>query len=74
MAIKPDERAFWLRIVSEGKTPRQIIAEPGFPIAEKRALYLLQKWADAGLYEYGVCVDLGWATPEGIANGLELKR
>jgi len=72
---KQDEIYFWNRIITEvglygekGKTPREIINEPGFPINYKRAWYLLEKWTTYNIYEYGVSLDLGWVTPEGIKN------
>lgn len=76
--IKPDELVF-LKLVWDSKcgqaycrggdiTPRDLISEPGFPLNHKRAWFLLGKWADKGIYEYGVCLDLGWLTPEGVAE------
>jgi hypothetical protein len=34
----------------------------------KQAWATLEKWTDKGWYEYGVTLDLGWLTPEGIAH------
>jgi hypothetical protein len=79
---KDDEKYFWNRIKTETriedsnsvgnllqyerKTPRDLINEPDFPIHHKRAWYLLQKWSDKGWYDYGVALDLGWVTEEGM--------
>lgn len=48
-------------------TPRQLIEGlwASYGVHSKRAHYLLSKWAGRGWYEYGVCLDLGWVTPEG---------
>jgi hypothetical protein len=35
-------------------------------INDKRAYYILKKWTDKGLYEYGVSIAYGWLTDEGI--------
>lgn len=59
---------------SEGTTPREIIGEPGFAIPYKRCWYWLEKWTRANLYEYGVSLDLGWMTPEGMAHDPEIQR
>lgn len=32
---------------------------------EKRAMYIMEKWAGRGLYDYGIHVMGGWLTPEG---------
>lgn len=80
--IKEDEKWFWKLLFiycpREGqglrpfhKLPRDLINQSDFPINYKRAHYLLQKWTDKGLYNYGVSVDLGWITPVG-ANIPEL--
>lgn len=37
----------------------------GFDIPHRRLWYLLGKWCDQGLYEYGTSIDLGWLTPRG---------
>jgi len=47
---------------------REIINTPKFPIHYKRAWYLLEKWTCRGWYEYGVTLDLGWMTPEGMKH------
>jgi len=74
---KADEIYFWHRVKAEiglyaeaGRTNRKyvrdIINEPDFPIHHKRAWMMLYKWARRGYYDYGVTVDLGWVTPEGM--------
>jgi hypothetical protein len=76
--LKPDEREFLALVVAGNLrrkpplTPRDLIPKSG--LNEKRALYLLDKWADKGWYEYGVCVDLGWITPKGIKAFIALKN
>jgi len=41
-------------------------------MAEKRCLFLLDKWAGRGWYDYGTCVDGGWLTPEGL--GVDVSK
>ena len=53
-------------------TPRDIINSPNFYMHYKRAWYILDKWSGKGWYEYGVALDLGWLTPEGIQVAEEL--
>lgn len=72
-----DELSLWravrlvgsaLKVVDDdGKelTPRSVISSLGCAVHPKRAHRWLEKWADRGLYEYGVCLDLGWLTEEG---------
>lgn len=58
-----DERALWTLVVS-GLTPRA--AGNLLDVHTKRVAYLCKKWARAGIYDYGVTVDLGQpTTPEG---------
>mgnify|MGYP001572500367 CR=1 FL=1 len=40
-------------------------------MCSKRAHYLLDKWSDCNLWEYGVSLRAGWFTQEGID---EIKR
>lgn len=47
-------------------TPRDIMARPEFSIPFKRACMMLDKWAGKGWYDYGVTLDLGWITTEGL--------
>ena len=49
-----------------GRHPRAWIEAHPDAINYKRAWYLLLKWSGCGWYDYGVCLDLGWFTPEGI--------
>lgn len=49
--------------------PRDIIREldqAGRAPHYKRAHRMLEKWADRRWYEYGVTLDLGWLTAEGL--------
>ncbi|EHJ49516.1 hypothetical protein DFW101_3520 [Solidesulfovibrio carbinoliphilus subsp. oakridgensis] len=74
---KEDARTFLKRLqqVMAGRTldnwisVRDIVREMGecHNIPEKRCLFLLEKWAGCGWYEYGVSLDLGWLTEEGMA-------
>lgn len=70
--IKDDESLFLaIMQMSVGpaptrKTPRELINELDFPLSYKRAWYLLEKWCDRGLYEFGVTLDLGWMTEAGM--------
>lgn len=53
---------------------RDIINICGEFINYKRCWYLLQKWSGLDMYEYGVCLDLGWFTgqyPERYCNLIE---
>jgi hypothetical protein len=38
----------------------------GFPI--KKLWYYLQKWSNAGFYDYGVADDLGWFEPDKLTG------
>lgn len=59
------------RRVFDHESPRSIIERIG--MNPKRAMRLLDKWSDRGWYDFGVSLDLGWMTPEGLrrpeANG-----
>ena len=58
--MKPDEKLLWDSF-GEGtpyRTPRE--AAKAIGMAEKRCDYLCEKWSDKGIYDYGVCADLGW--------------
>lgn len=44
---------------------RQIVYD--LNMNEKRAVYILEKWANKGWYEYGVNVLAGWLTDKGLA-------
>ena len=63
--VKSDERELLDACKSRPEEfPREIMKT--MSINRKRALYLLDKWADKGWYEYGTSLDLGWLTKEGI--------
>jgi hypothetical protein len=81
--VKPDERKFLRLMQSEGWTivktiggtdnggrlmPRRIIERESAWLNEKRALYILEKWAGKGWYDYGTVIDGGWLTDKGIAQ------
>lgn len=62
---KPDEKLFFERVKNkrEDQTVRDIIDE-AFDAGEishvKRAWYILTKWAQKGIYDYGCNIELGW--------------
>jgi hypothetical protein len=71
--VKPDELQLLQAVAAK---PRSALADACFaPIQmpEKRGLYLLQKWADKGWWEYGVTLRSGWLTPKGAAVALPKK-
>lgn len=85
--MKNDEKAFFLHCINEckihwgdkfvykdwEKTPRDIINEiPQIPY--KRMIYYLRKWNDKQIYDYGVCLDLGWFELKGIINNKEYLK
>jgi len=43
-------------------------------IPEKRAVYILQKWADKGWYDHSVNVMAGWLTDKGMEQAILLTR
>lgn len=43
--------------------PRGIVSR--MDIAEKRALYIFEKWTMSGIYDYGTSTDVGWLTEKG---------
>jgi hypothetical protein len=55
-------------------TPRKIINDPDFYMHYKRAWYLLDKWSRKRWYEWGVNMELGWLTPEGINKVKEIMN
>ena len=57
---KPDEVALWAAVLA-GERPRDAGARLG--IHPKRVRGLCEKWASAGIYDYGVSADLGWPEP-----------
>lgn len=70
--MKDDEKQFLLDILNRGITPRDIINEPDFYMHHKRAWYLLEKWSDKGWYDWGISMDLGWLTEDGIFKAKEV--
>jgi hypothetical protein len=56
--VKPDEAALWAAVVA-GEKPRRAGERMG--IHPNRVIYLCEKWARKGIYDYGVTADLGWA-------------
>ena len=72
--MKLDEQGFLIHLLNEqggsynqrGVFVRDIIDFIG--INRKRAHYLLSKWAKRKWYEYGVALDMGWLTPEGVTQ------
>ncbi len=55
----------WLALPRTREVILEMSASHGIP--EKRCLFLLGKWSGKGWYDYGVCLDLGWLTPAGMA-------
>lgn len=58
-----DEKCLW-DAVQKGKFPRYAIRE--LKLNEKAAHATLLKWAEKGLYDYGVALDMGWLTPGAV--------
>lgn len=80
--MRDDEKKFIVEILDrcysailkqEGCWPRDIINQENFYMHYKRAWYLLEKWSRKGWYEWGVTMDLGWITPEGIEEAKKVK-
>lgn len=63
MPKRPDEIALWAAFGpdAEHRTPREAGRALGIPFG--RVEYLCEKWSRQGVYDYGVCVDLGWKEP-----------
>jgi hypothetical protein len=63
--MKPDEQLLWESFGEEtpNRTPRDAAIALG-TMAPKRLRYLCEKWADQGIYGYGVSCDLGWKNEE----------
>lgn len=59
-SARQDERELWAAFgpAPLPRTPRQAGIELGIP--SKRVAYLCGKWAKAGIYDYGVTIDMGW--------------
>jgi hypothetical protein len=62
LQLRKSEEMMFYELIKIGKqtdlTPRDIINR--MPINHKRAWYLLKKWCDKNLYEFGGSLDLGW--------------
>jgi len=60
MPIREDERALWEAFGPDAphRWPRDAAAALG--IDRNRMVYLCNKWADQGRYDWGVSCDLGW--------------
>lgn len=56
---QPDEIDLWMA-VSTGARPRD--AAICLDISRNRTRYLCEKWGRQGIYDWGVCVDIGWLT------------
>lgn len=74
--MKPDERQLLRRLAElqpgygKRRPPEWAFATDvgvALGMAEKRAAYVLDKWAGKGWWEYGVSLRTGWLTPEGFA-------
>lgn len=64
--MKQDESTFFIslqRLNGELPAIQALIQAQG--LKPNRAIYLLNKWGEKGLYEYGVSVLHGWLTPAG---------
>lgn len=79
MSVKPDEIAFLKALQKAQRSDpigggssmvRPVIKEMEITrgMAPKRCWYLLYKWTNQELYDYGMCVDGGWLTPKGLAK------
>ena len=63
--MKPDEQKLLSTLLPmESPVVRDVIKSLG--MNHKRAVYILEKWAAKGWYDYGVTVDLGWLYPEAL--------
>lgn len=72
--VRPENIRDILEGFKDKMTPRKIINAPDFYMHYKRAWYLLDKWACKRWYEWGVTMDLGWLTPEGINKAKEIMN
>lgn len=68
--MKPDELELLRQMAVRQKRESRVSAnayaiQMGMPA--KRCMYILSKWADKGLWEYGVSLRGGWLTEKGIA-------
>lgn len=57
-------------------TPREILQsmEVKCFMHHKRAWYLLEKWCNKDLYTFGVNLELGWLTKEGVKHFEEIVK
>lgn len=53
-----DEIALWNALVEHDEKPRYAAQRLGIPW--RRVYYIVSKWSDKGLYEWGTSADLGW--------------
>lgn len=61
---RADETALWVAFGpgAEHKWPREAAAALG--MNTNRMVYLLNKWAEQGRYEWGTWIDRGWKVSE----------
>lgn len=62
LRLREDQEKLFHALISFGLSPRDIINKCG--INHKRAWYILGKWCDKDIYEYGTCLDNGWLLKE----------
>jgi hypothetical protein len=74
--MKDDEKQLLILISQKCKikeySVRDLINSGLCAIHHKRCWYLLDKWSSKNLYDYGVSLDLGWLTEDGIRKAKEL--
>ena len=78
MTMKDDEIELFNRIKKFGigtsqsnyKSVKEIAEDMGMNL--KRASYLCEKWANKGLYEWGINILQGWLTEEGLRYNMEV--
>lgn len=63
MPKRPDEIALWDAFGPGAPYRRPRDANAELQIPWRRVEYLCNKWADQGVYDYGVAADLGWKLP-----------
>lgn len=82
--MKPDEKELLLKLAEIQLHPSNAGIRPEpyalatdlaktFGMHEKRAHYLLLKWADRGWWEYGVSARTGWLTEKGLDAAKTIK-
>ena len=76
LIVKTDEAQFLIDIYEKCKdsslSPRDVINESDFYMHPKRAWYILSKWSKKDWYGWGVTLDLGWLTANGIQKAKNL--